>query len=64
MVAVAVQAWRWDQGGEAVDELQRGKGQRGASVALGLGKAIDDLLLPVACRDLLDASRANGGRAQ
>ena len=38
-----------------VNELQRDKGQRGASVAPGLGGTTDDLLLPVARRDLLDA---------
>ena len=37
MVAVAVYARRGDQGGEMVDELQRG-----ASVALGLRQTIDD----------------------
>jgi hypothetical protein len=53
---VSVQAaWRRDQGGEVVAELQRGERQRGASVALGPGTTIDDLLLPVARRDLLDA---------
>ena len=54
MVAVSVQARRWDPGGDAVDELQRGEGQRGTSVALGLGEAVDDLLLPVARSGLLN----------
>ena len=40
-----------------VDERQRGKGQRGASVALGLGKTTDDLLLAAGRRDLLDAHK-------
>jgi hypothetical protein len=51
MVAVAVQPWRRDQGGEMIDELQRGEGQRGASVALGLRQTLDD---PVVV-DLFDA---------
>ena len=42
MVAIAVQARRWDQGGEMVDELQRGEGQRGAAVALWLRQTIND----------------------
>jgi|MudIll2142460700_1097286.scaffolds.fasta_scaffold1170107_2 hypothetical protein len=42
MVAVAVQPWRRDQSGEMVDKFQRGEGQRGASVALGLRQTIDD----------------------
>ena len=51
MVAVAVQPWRGDQGGEMVDEHQRGEGQRGASVTLWLRQTIDD---PVFV-DLFDA---------
>ena len=39
---MAVQARGWDQGGEVVDELQRGEGQRGASVALWLRQTIKD----------------------
>ena len=42
VVAVAVPAWRRDQGGEMVDERQRGGGQRGASVALWLRQTLDD----------------------
>ena len=42
VVAVAVPAWRQDQGGEMVDERQRGGGQRGASVALWLRQTLDD----------------------
>jgi hypothetical protein len=38
----AVEAWRRDQGGEAFDELQRGDGELGATIALGLGQAIDE----------------------
>ncbi len=38
MVAMAVHAWRRDQGGKVVEELQRGEGELGAAVALGLGK--------------------------
>ena len=56
MIAVAVQARWWKQGGEVVDERQRGEGQRGTSVALGLRKTIDDLLLA----DLLDALKGEG----
>ena len=56
MIAVAVQARWWNQGGEVVDERQRGEGQRGTSVALGLRKTIDDLLLA----DLLDALKGEG----
>jgi len=51
VVAVAVQARRRDQGGEMVDELQRGGGQRSASVALWLRQTIDE---PVFV-DLFDA---------
>ena len=39
---VAVQLRRPGQGGEAVDELQRGEGQRGAPVALWLRQTISD----------------------
>ncbi len=42
MLAVVVPARRLDQGGEMVNELQRGAGQRGASVALWLRQTIDD----------------------
>ena len=42
LVAVAVQARRRDQCGEMVDELERGEGQRSASVALWLRQTIDD----------------------
>jgi hypothetical protein len=42
MVAVAVQPWRGDQGGEMVDEPQRGEGQRSASVTLWLWQTLDD----------------------
>ena len=56
MIAVAVQARWWNQGGEVVDERQRGEGQRGTSVALGLRKTIYDLLLA----DLLDALKGEG----
>ena len=56
MVAVAVQARRRDQGGEMVDELQRGEGQRGAPVALGLRQTIDDPVLV----DLLDPLKGEG----
>jgi len=37
MVAAPVQARRWDQGDDAVDDLQPGAGQRDKSVALELG---------------------------
>ena len=50
MVVVAVPAQRRDQSGEMVDELQRGEGQRGASVAPWLRQTLDD---PV-CVDLFD----------
>ncbi len=50
LVAMAVQARRRDQGGEMVDELQRGEGQRGASVALWLRQTLDDAV----CVDLFD----------
>lgn len=56
MIAVAVQARRWDQGGEVVDKLQRAEGQRGASVALWLGQAVEDPVLV----DLLDALKGEG----
>jgi hypothetical protein len=39
---VAVQAWRRDQSGEMVDELQRGEGQRSAAVALWRRQTIHD----------------------
>ena len=39
-----------------VDELQRGEGQRGAPVALGLGQAIEDPLIV----DLFDALKGEG----
>lgn len=45
VVVMAVPVRRRDRGGEVVDELQQGEGQRGASVARGLGKTIVDLLL-------------------
>ena len=50
MIAAAVPARRWNQGGRVVDELQRGEGQSGAPIAPGLGQAID-YLVPV---DLLE----------
>jgi hypothetical protein len=56
MVAVAVQPWRGDQGGEMVDELQRGEGQRGASVALWLRQTLDDPLIV----DLFDPLKGEG----
>ncbi len=56
MVAVAVQPWRRDQGGEMVDERQRGEGQRGASVTLWLRQTIDDPLIV----DLCDALKGEG----
>jgi hypothetical protein len=59
MVAVAVQPWRRDQGGEMVDELQRGEGQRSASVTLWLWQTLDDPLIV----DLFDALKGEG-RAQ
>ncbi len=59
MVAVAVQPWRRDQGGEVIDKFQRGEGQRGAPVALGPRQTLDD---PVFV-DLLDALKGEG-RAQ
>ena len=45
-----------DQGREVVDELQRGEGQRGGPVALGLGQAIEDPLIV----DLFDALKGEG----
>ncbi len=56
MVAVAVQARRRDQGGEMVDELQRGEGQRGAPVTLWLWQTLDD---PVFA-DLFDPLKGEG----
>ena len=56
MVGVAVQARRRDQGGEMVDERQRGEGQRGASVALWFRQTLDD---PV-CVDLFDPLKGEG----
>ena len=44
MIAVAVQARRGDQGGEVVDELQRGEGQGGSPVALWPRQTTDDPL--------------------
>ena len=41
---MAVPARGWDQGGEVVDELQRGEGQRGSPVALGPRQTIDNPL--------------------
>jgi hypothetical protein len=64
---MAVQAWRWDPGGEMVAELQRGEGELGAAVAQGLGQQIDDLLLAVGCGGLRDALQGEwraGGRTQ
>ena len=57
---MAMQARGWDQGGEMVDELQRGEGQRGASVALWLRQTINDPIFV----DLFDPLKPNGGRAQ
>lgn len=53
---MAVQARWWNQGGEVVNELLQGEEQRATSVALGLRKTIDDLLLA----DLLDALNGEG----
>jgi hypothetical protein len=44
MVAVAVQARRWDQDGEVVDQLLRGEGKLSEAVALWLRQTIDDLV--------------------
>jgi hypothetical protein len=57
MVAVAVQAWRWDQGSEVVDERQRGEGQRGASVPLWLWQTRDDPIFV----DLFDPVKGERG---
>ncbi len=53
---MAMQARWWNQGGEVVDKLQRGEGQRGASVALWLRQTIND---PVFV-DLFDPLKGEG----
>jgi hypothetical protein len=60
VVAVAVQAWGRDQCGQALDQLQGRQPQLGAPIGLGLGEAIDELVVS----DLLEALQGEGGRAQ
>ncbi len=42
MIAVAVKAWRWDEQGEALKELQWCERERGRAVGCGAWEAVDD----------------------
>ncbi len=42
MIAVAVNAWRVNEQGESLEELEGGERERGAATRCGMGKTIDD----------------------
>ncbi len=44
MIAVPVQAWRRDEGGESVDEPQGGERQVRAPIGTGLRQVVDQLV--------------------
>jgi hypothetical protein len=43
VVAVAVDAWRWDQAAECGEKLEGREGEDGAAVAGGTGGQVEDL---------------------
>ena len=44
VIAVTMDAWRGDEEGESLEELQRGERESGAAARCGMGKTIDDAL--------------------
>jgi hypothetical protein len=59
VIAVAVQAWGRDQCGQTLDQFQGREAQLGAPIGLGLGEAIDELVVGELLEPLQREGRAS-----